>query len=94
MLPVVWSEEAFGDLDAIADYISRDNPHAADRITERIFEAAAGLGAHPNLYRSGRVAGTREMIVLPNYVLVYRVLHDAIRILAVVHASRRYPSAE
>jgi toxin ParE1/3/4 len=91
MLPVVWSEEAFGDLDAIADYISRDNPSAADRIVDRLFEAAASLGAHPNLYRSGRVPGTRELVVLPNYILVYRVGDNAVRILAVVHASRRYP---
>lgn len=93
MLPVVWSEEAYSDLEAIAEYISRDNPNAADRITDRLLEAAAVLGAHPNLYRSGRVPGTREVVVLPNYILVYRVDADAVRVLAVVHASRRYPPA-
>ena len=64
MLPAVWSEEAFNDLDAIAEYIPRDNPNAADHIVDRLLEAAAVLGTHPDLYRPGRVTGTREVVCL------------------------------
>ena len=91
MLTVVWSATAFRDVDAIADYISRDNPVAADRVSDRIFEAAADLGVYPRQYRSGREPGTREMVVLPNYLMVYRIDLDSIRILRVLHASQRYP---
>jgi plasmid stabilization system protein ParE len=37
------------------------------------------------------VEGTREAIVHPNYILVYRVGEKAVEIVAVVHARREYP---
>ncbi|MBU1324836.1 MAG: type II toxin-antitoxin system RelE/ParE family toxin [Alphaproteobacteria bacterium] len=91
MLPVVWSAVALEDVDAIADYISLDNPAAADRLTDVLFEAAAGLGERSTLYRPGREPGTREMVVTPTYLLVYRIDLNAVRILNVLHSARRYP---
>jgi toxin ParE1/3/4 len=91
MLRVVWSAAALEDVDAIADYISRNSPLAADRLTDQLFDAAADLGARSHLYRPGRVPGTREMIVTPNYLIVYRIDLDAVRVLNVLHAARRYP---
>lgn len=88
MFPVVWSANAHRDVDGIADFISRDNPAAADRVADRIFEAAAGPGVYPRQYRACREPGTREMVVLPNGILIYRVDLDSIRILRVLHASR------
>jgi len=49
------------------------------------------LRDHPDLYRVGRVDGTREMVVHPNYIVIYRVRPDHVEILAVLHARRRYP---
>jgi len=40
---------------------------------------------------AGRISGTREYIVHPNYILVYKVGDDAIKILRVIHARREYP---
>ena len=91
MLPVVWSATALADVDSIADYISRDYPSAADRLTDVLFEAALGLGERSALYRPGREPGTREMVVTPSYLLVYRVDLDAVRILNVLHSARLYP---
>jgi len=88
---VVRGAKAHRDVDGIADHISRDNPAAADRITDLIFEAAAGLGVYTRQYRAGREPGTREMVVLPNYILIYRIDLDAIRILRVLHSARQYP---
>lgn len=45
----------------------------------------------PLAYRSGRLPDTREMIVHPNYILVYRVSEDRVRILRLLHARRLYP---
>jgi plasmid stabilization system protein ParE len=45
----------------------------------------------PALYRAGRVKGTRELVVRPNYVLVYRVLPDAVEVLRVLHATQQWP---
>ncbi|WP_246053861.1 type II toxin-antitoxin system RelE/ParE family toxin [Halomonas halmophila] len=54
-------------------------------------ETAKALSEHPYLYRQGRVPGTREAVVHPNYLLVYRITTDHIAILDVLHARREYP---
>jgi len=91
MLPVVWAREALDDASSIADYISNHSPAAADRMTEIIFESAEHLSLNPYLYRPGRRDGTREAVVHPNYILVYRVEATRIRIVSVMHTSRQYP---
>jgi toxin ParE1/3/4 len=48
------------------------------------------IAKHPYLYRPGRVAGTREAVIHPNYLLVYRVT-ETIEILAILHARQQYP---
>ncbi|MDV3455407.1 type II toxin-antitoxin system RelE/ParE family toxin [Sphingomonas sp. HF-S4] len=57
---------------------------------DAIRHTAAQLPAHPHAYRPGRVAGTREAVVHPNYILIYRV-SEIIEIVAVIHARQRYP---
>jgi plasmid stabilization system protein ParE len=37
------------------------------------------------------VEGTREAVVHPNYIIVYRVTTDAVEIVSVVHARQEYP---
>ena len=86
-----WSRAARADLLAILDYISDDNPDAAERLIAEIESKAARLPQRPELYRRGRVAGTREMVVRPNYIVVYAVNEAAIVVLRVLHASQQWP---
>ena len=37
------------------------------------------------------VAGTREIVVHPNYVVVYRVTASAIEVINVLHSRQQYP---
>jgi addiction module RelE/StbE family toxin len=76
---------------AIIDYISDDNPDAAQRLKQEIEAKTAKLPDHPKLYRPGRVAGTREMIVRPNYVVVYIEDERTVSILRVLHAAQQWP---
>jgi plasmid stabilization system protein ParE len=46
---VVWAEPALNDLDAIADYIALDDPEAARRLVQKIFEHIDHLEIHPRL---------------------------------------------
>jgi toxin ParE1/3/4 len=57
-----------------------------------IRNAVLRLADHPNLGLSGRVDGTRELVIPRTpYIVVYRVLDQRLRILSVIHGSRRWP---
>jgi toxin ParE1/3/4 len=49
MAEVIWAEPALNDLDAIADYIALDNPEAARRLAQKIFQHVEKLERHPRL---------------------------------------------
>lgn len=89
-----WSQSARADLLAIVDYISDDNPDAAQWLKDDIEAKAAKLPEHPKLYRGGRIEGTREMVVRANYIVVYTEDSFAVRILRVLHAARQWPPAQ
>lgn len=89
-LPVIWRPEARQDLKDIIDYIAARRPAAAQRLGDAILHTGDRLPDHPYMYRPGRAPGTREAVVHPNYILVYRV-GEAIEILAVLHARQQYP---
>lgn len=74
----------------IREYIAQDNPAAALALDELFSEKASHLIDHPGLGRPGRVAGTRELIVHRNYVLIYDTTGDRVRILRVLHAARQW----
>ena len=88
---VRWRPVAEADRDAILDHIARDNPVAAIELGDAIERRVAALPQHPKLYRVGRVRGTRELVVHPNYVLVYRIARDEIQILRVLHSAQQWP---
>lgn len=92
-MKVVWTRLSLADIGHIWDYIGEDNPDAADALMAKIRRAVAGLAAYPKMGRSGRVRGTRELVILGTpYIVPYRIQGDRLEILAVVHGSRRWPS--
>ena len=72
-------------------HIARDNPVAAEKLADKIAAKIELLRDRPSLYRVGRVPNTREMVVHPNYVLIFRVYKNSIHILRIRHAARRWP---
>lgn len=91
MLEVEWLQIARADLLAIVDYISDDNPNAAQRVKDEIEEKVGKLPEFPKMGRSGRVDGTRELVALSNYIVVYQDGPQMIRILRVLHAAQQWP---
>jgi len=82
------------DREMIMDYIAKDNPIAAYELDELIESKANQLIERPKLYQaSRRVRGTREMIVHPNYIIIYRIVveSDTVEILRVKHAAQQWP---
>jgi toxin ParE1/3/4 len=89
---VRWLRVALANLDAEAEYIAEDNPAAAGRVAQKILRAVDLLKENPALGRAGRVAGTRELVVAETpYIIPYRVRGDAVEILRVFHAARKWP---
>lgn len=56
-----WKAPAIADLLAIIDYISDDNPDAAQALKNEIEAKTSGLPEAPKLYRPGRVDGTEAV---------------------------------
>ncbi|TRD17811.1 type II toxin-antitoxin system RelE/ParE family toxin [Palleronia caenipelagi] len=76
---------------AIIGYIAENNPDAAQALKDEIEDKTSRLPEHPQIYRPGRVGGTREMIVRPNYVVIYSETPDTVTILRVLHAAQQWP---
>jgi len=90
---LVWTRPAAADRREIRTYIARDNPAAALALDELVSEKALRLVDHPGLGRPGRVAGTRELVAHRNYILIYDLADDLVRVLRVLHAARQWPPA-
>jgi toxin ParE1/3/4 len=90
---VRWLRVALANLEAEADYIAEDNPAAAHRLVQRITRAVDLLAKNPAMGRPGRVSGTRELVVADTpYIVPYRVRANAVEILRVFHAARKWPT--
>jgi toxin ParE1/3/4 len=92
MARLIWTDPALQDLDEIAAYIALDNPRAAARLVQRVFDAVERLGRFPG---SGRrppeLAGLpyREVIVAPCRIF-YRVERGTVYILYVMRGERMF----
>jgi toxin ParE1/3/4 len=82
---------ALADRDAIMAYIAQDNPTAAIDLDLEFESKAEKALLRPKLYKAGRVKGTREIVVRPSYVMVYRVIGDVVEVLRVLHAAQQWP---
>lgn len=91
-MQVLWLKNALNNLDEIAEYISHDNPQAAQHVVDLIIEQVNQLATLPALGRPGRVVGSRELVISKSYYLVpYRIKNNVVEILRVFHTSRRPP---
>lgn len=92
---LVWRPMALADRETIMDYIAQDNPAAAIELDDEFEAKAEQARQRPTLYKTGRVRGTREIVVRPNYVMVYRIEDEdcTLAVLRVLHAAQQWPSA-
>jgi toxin ParE1/3/4 len=91
MRELFWTPEAIQDRDEIYDYIEADNPAAALALDELLAGHAGRLADHPGMGRLGRVVGTCELVTHQNYILVYDVTTELVRVLRRLHAAQQWP---
>ena len=87
-----WTKRALRRLDGIGSEIAKDNPSAAARVVARLVSVVDGLTEQPAMGRTGRIAGTRELVLadIP-YIIPYRVTPSDVQILTVMHAAQQWP---
>ena len=87
-----WTKAARRDRELVYAYVEADNPQAALELDDRFEDRATQLAELPNLGRTGRVTGTRELSISgSSYLLVYRIENDLVWIIRVIHSARTWP---
>lgn len=88
-MTVIWRASALSDVGRIIDYISGENPLAAMQLARELVLAGDSLALFPGRGRKGRVAGTRELVIVAPYIIVYDLDEsDDVSILRVWHAAQ------
>ena len=88
-----WLPEAIRNRFDQLDYIAEDSPNAAADQDDEIERQVNMLHDHPKMGRSGRVKGTRELVISRTpFVAVYRIQADTIQILRLLHSSQQWPN--
>ncbi|MBF0562231.1 MAG: type II toxin-antitoxin system RelE/ParE family toxin [Alphaproteobacteria bacterium] len=82
---VRWKTTALRDIEHHVAYLDQVNPRAAHETALALFSAGESLSTFPNRGRHGRIPGTRELLAISPYVIVYEVGADAVEILNVQH---------
>jgi toxin ParE1/3/4 len=86
---VQWRPAARADALRIITHIAEENPLAARGMAQELFIAAASLAVFPRRGRRGLVPGTRELVVVRPYVVVYEVdAVDQVTILRIWHGAQ------
>ncbi|QGW75510.1 type II toxin-antitoxin system mRNA interferase toxin, RelE/StbE family [Pseudomonas alkylphenolica] len=88
---LVWRALALKDRERIMEHIATANPDAAIALDEAFENKAQQTQQTPMLYKAGRFPGTHEIVVRPNYVMVYRVTADYIEFIRVLHSRQQWP---
>ena len=87
---IVWTRNALNDLERIRHYLlEQADPEIMQSEVVRIWIATLRLKRFPASGRPGRVPDTRELIV-PPYILPYRILEERVEILDVFHHARNW----
>jgi toxin ParE1/3/4 len=90
---IEWLPQTERNLGAQLEWIAKHNPLAAVDMGDAIHAAVSRLADYPAIARPGRVAGTRELVVVGTpYIVVYRIEASAVVVLRVLHTAQRWPA--
>jgi len=90
MARLIWTEPALDDLEAIAEYIALDDPLAASRLVEKVFDKVERLRTFPKSGKRPRELPRThylEVVVSPCRIF-YRIEHQTVFVLHVMRDDR------
>ena len=90
----VLSPEALQDLQGIWDFIAADNPNAANRVVDELFQAFQQLAERPGQGHTRRDLTQRDVRFWPvrSYLVVYREHMEPLEVVGILHGARDIPS--
>ena len=81
------------DIEAIADYIGEDNPTRSVTFVDELWEEIRKVGRDPMNYRIRPEYGKdARMAVVGQYVILFRIMQNTVRIERVVYGGRDLPA--
>ena len=90
---VAWTESAWQELEAAAEYIARDSPHFASALIHEAQLSAQSLKKFPQRGRNVpelKDSSVREIFV-KRYRLIYQVSSSRVIILSFLHGAGQFP---
>jgi toxin ParE1/3/4 len=91
-MDIIWLDTALDDLYRVQAHISEANPAAAKRVVQDVVRQVAHLAEQSHMGRSGRVVGTRELVISDTpYIVPYRVKRNRVEVLRVFHGAQSWP---
>jgi len=88
---VIWTDPAWADLEAAAEYIARDSEFYAASLVQEAHEAALSLAEFAERGQAVPEFGDdsiRELLVKP-YRLVFKLTEEHVFIVAFIHGAQR-----
>jgi plasmid stabilization system protein ParE len=94
MNPYILAAAAELDLDAIWEFIAKDNLDSADRQIAALFDAFEALAQTPGMGHTRQDLTSLPLLFWPvgTYLVVYRVQPERVEIVAVLHGARDLPT--
>jgi len=90
MAKLIWTEEALGWLSDIGEYVAKDNPQAALKVVEGIYQKTQLLIEHPRIGAVYTDVFDREVrsLLYGHYRIMYELREpDIVYVLAVFHGA-------
>lgn len=90
---IEWTKQAVRQLEQARDYIALSNSEdVADEMALHIVQHVQQLDHFPMSGRTGRVTGTRELVIANTpFIAAYTIDQHRIVVLAIYHAAQRWP---
>ena len=92
MAKIIWSPSALDDIDAIAEFISRDSVFHASLFIDRLFETTDKILLHPSIGRKIPEIGRNDCreIIYGSYRIMYKIEKNNTWITGVIHGARNW----
>ena len=88
-MKIRWTAEAVANLESISLHIAEDNPAAALKTVNVVFDRIEELVVFPNRGREGREEGSRELVLAPlPYIATYPVKESTVEVLHIYHGAQ------